>query len=96
MGRDYYEMLGIKKGDVDEEVLTCALTAAQPHRQHASSTRDTRVLQVVKKAYRKMAMKWHPDKHAGASEAKKKEAEEKFKDIAEAYDGANARCMRAL
>lgn len=38
----------------------------------------------LKKAYRKMAMKWHPDKHPDG-EAKKK-AEEMFKDIAEAYD----------
>lgn len=38
----------------------------------------------LKKAYRKLAMKWHPDKHADA-EAKKK-AEAQFKDIAEAYD----------
>ncbi|KAL8273512.1 hypothetical protein Esti_002578 [Eimeria stiedai] len=38
----------------------------------------------LKKAYRKLAMKWHPDKHADP-EAKKK-AEAQFKDIAEAYD----------
>ena len=34
----------------------------------------------IKKAYRKMAVKWHPDKN------KSPEAEEKFKDIAMAYD----------
>eukprot|EP00921_Rhytidocystis_pertsovi_P010089 GHVQ01016167.1.p1 GENE.GHVQ01016167.1~~GHVQ01016167.1.p1 ORF type:complete len:263 (+),score=40.99 GHVQ01016167.1:386-1174(+) len=38
----------------------------------------------LKKAYRKLAMKWHPDKHKG--QADKKKAEEMFKDIAEAYD----------
>lgn len=38
----------------------------------------------LKKAYRKLAMKWHPDKHADS--AAKKKAEEMFKDIAEAYD----------
>eukprot|EP00922_Rhytidocystis_sp_ex-Travisia-forbesii_P061022 GHVS01090501.1.p1 GENE.GHVS01090501.1~~GHVS01090501.1.p1 ORF type:complete len:341 (+),score=33.85 GHVS01090501.1:345-1367(+) len=38
----------------------------------------------LKKAYRKLAMKWHPDKHT--TEADKKKAEEMFKDIAEAYD----------
>lgn len=36
----------------------------------------------VKKAYRKMAMKWHPDKNTD----KKEEAERRFKQIAEAYD----------
>ena len=40
----------------------------------------------LKKAYRKAAVKWHPDKHASKSEAEQKAAEEKFKAIAEAYD----------
>ncbi len=40
----------------------------------------------IKKAYRKEALKWHPDRHVNDSEAKKKEAEEKFKEVAEAYD----------
>lgn len=37
----------------------------------------------IKKAYRKLAIKWHPD-HAHTPEAKEK-AEKMFKDIAEAY-----------
>src|SRR3954462_14145679 len=35
----------------------------------------------IKKAYRKLAMTYHPDRNGGA-----KEAEEKFKAITEAYD----------
>ena len=35
----------------------------------------------LKKAYKKLAMKWHPDKH----KKNKERAEAKFKDIAEAY-----------
>lgn len=35
----------------------------------------------VKQAYRKLAMRYHPDRNGGS-----KEAEEKFKDITEAYD----------
>ena len=40
----------------------------------------------LKKAYRKAAVKWHPDKHASKPAAEQKAAEEKFKEIAEAYD----------
>ena len=40
----------------------------------------------IKKAYKKLAIKWHPDKFAKASESEKKSAEEKMKDINEAYD----------
>ncbi|KAL4199960.1 hypothetical protein AMTRI_Chr03g147380 [Amborella trichopoda] len=36
----------------------------------------------LKKAYRRLAMKWHPDKNPNS----KKEAEAKFKQISEAYD----------
>src|SRR3954454_18444296 len=35
----------------------------------------------IKKAYRKLAMTYHPDRNNGA-----KEAEERFKEITEAYD----------
>src|SRR3954453_8325054 len=35
----------------------------------------------IKKAYRKLAMTYHPDRNGGS-----KEAEEKFKEITEAYD----------
>ena len=37
----------------------------------------------IKKAYRKLAQKWHPDKHAESEEAKQ-EASRKFKEIVEA------------
>ena len=40
----------------------------------------------VKKAYRKMAVKYHPDKVATLGEDVQKAAEEKFKAISQAYD----------
>ena len=40
----------------------------------------------IKKAYRKAAIKYHPDRQTGKSDAEKKEAEEKFKDISHAYE----------
>lgn len=40
----------------------------------------------VKKAYRKMAMKYHPDKVSNLGEDVQKAAEKKFKEVAEAYE----------
>jgi len=51
--KDYYEILGLKKGATPDE---------------------------IKKAFRKLAVKYHPDKNAGD-----KKAEDRFKEINEAY-----------
>lgn len=40
----------------------------------------------IKKAYRKLAMIWHPDKHTQDSDIDKKKAEDKFKEINRAYE----------
>src|SRR6476469_4874060 len=45
----------------------------------------------IKKAYRKLAMQFHPDRNNGS-----KEAEEKFKSITEAYDVLRDPNKRAL
>ena len=43
-------------------------------------------LDEIKAAYRKLAMKWHPDRWVSGTDAEKKTAEENFKEAAEAYD----------
>ena len=52
--RDYYDVLGVKRGAAEGE---------------------------VKKAYRRLAMKYHPDRNPGDAQA-----EEKFKEASEAYE----------
>jgi len=39
----------------------------------------------IKQAYRKAALKWHPDRWVSGTEEEKKTAEEKFKEASEAY-----------
>lgn len=47
----------------------------------------------IKKAYKKLALQWHPDKHQG--EKDKEEAEAKFRDVAEAYEVLSSDELRA-
>ncbi|OQS00924.1 hypothetical protein ACHHYP_02149 [Achlya hypogyna] len=42
--------------------------------------------QTIKKAYRKKALEWHPDKHADRGEEASEEANKKFQEVAEAYE----------
>ena len=47
----------------------------------------------IKRAFRKLALKYHPDKN---QEKDKAAAEEKFKDIAEAYEVLSGKCGHQL
>ena len=49
----------------------------------------------IKKAYRKLAIQFHPDKQQDKSEQEKKEAEDKFKEAAEAYSVLSDKDKRA-
>ena len=41
---------------------------------------------LLKKNYRELSKRWHPDRYATKSEAERQEAEDKFKEITEAYN----------
>ncbi len=49
----------------------------------------------LKKAYRDLAKKYHPDRFSTAPEAERKAAEEKFKEINHAYDVLSDKDKRA-
>ena len=59
--------------------------SSEQHYTILGITKDATDIQ-VKKAYRKMAVKYHPDKLQGVSEDIKKLAEEKFLKVKEAYE----------
>ena len=40
----------------------------------------------IKKAYRKQALQWHPDRHTASGVTEKEEAEKKFKELGEAFE----------
>jgi len=49
----------------------------------------------LKKLYRKLSLKYHPDRQAGKTDAEKKDAEEKFKEVNEAYSVLSDKEKRA-
>ncbi|CAI5714937.1 unnamed protein product [Peronospora effusa] len=50
----------------------------------------------IKKAYRKQALEWHPDKHTDKHETEREEVQKRFHDIAEAYEIMSNEEMRAM
>ncbi|RLN15090.1 hypothetical protein BBJ28_00019108, partial [Nothophytophthora sp. Chile5] len=50
----------------------------------------------LKKAYRKQALEWHPDKHVDKDEGEREQVEKRFHDIAEAYEILSNEETRAM
>ncbi|UIZ24261.1 hypothetical protein KXD40_008054 [Peronospora effusa] len=50
----------------------------------------------IKKAYRKQALEWHPDKHTDKHETEREEVQKRFHDIAEAYEIMSNEETRAM
>lgn len=49
----------------------------------------------IKKAFKKLSLKYHPDRHVNDSEEEKKRSEEKFKEINEAYTALSDKDSRS-
>ena len=48
----------------------------------------------VKAAFRREALKWHPDRHVAGGEANAQVASERFRQISEAYDAIRSGKVR--
>lgn len=48
----------------------------------------------IKKAYKKKALQFHPDRHSGGTDEDKKQAETNFKEVGEAYSVLSDRSKR--
>ena len=48
----------------------------------------------IKKAYKKKALQFHPDRHSGGTEEDRKQAEMNFKEVGEAYSVLSDRSKR--
>eukprot|EP00808_Paulinella_micropora_P022289 g44233.t1 len=87
--RDYKQLQQLNPGD---ESIAEQMRHVQREQKKASRINYYKILGVdkhatdaeIKKKYRKLALKWHPDKN-GDTEHKRQEAEAKFKQITEAY-----------
>lgn len=87
--RDYERICKIDKSRENKRLLQEAKVALKRSKRkdyykilgvERSATEDE-----IKKAYRKRALVHHPDRHANATDAEKKEQEKKFKELGEAY-----------
>lgn len=77
--------VGLSKAEVDS-ILAQFKPKSNDSNYRILEIRPDATNEEIKKAYRKMAIKYHPDKVATLGEDVQKAAEEKFKVISEAYE----------
>lgn len=86
--------MGVSQGDFDSIVAIYKPKRDPNWAYVALEIEATATDEEVKKAYRKMAMKYHPDKVASAGDDIKQKATEKFRAINEAYE--SIKLMRGM
>ena len=92
--RDYQSALDIASTEEQKKDLKKKVQLAQVQLKRAGRKDFYKIIGVsrdateaeIKKSYRKMALKWHPDRHASSTEQDKKKAEEIFRDANLAYE----------
>lgn len=90
-GRDFERVrqLDPSVGGIREKIQTAKLEAKKAKRKDyykIIGVEQNATDEEIKKAYKKQALKWHPDKHQNDDEEGKKYADGMFKDIGEAYE----------
>ena len=76
--------IGLSKAEVDS--IFAQFRPSNDSNYHILEIEPNATDEEVKKAYRKMAIKYHPDKVATLGEDVQKAAEEKFKAVSQAYE----------
>mmetsp|Transcript_8374 Transcript_8374/g.11908 ORF Transcript_8374/g.11908 Transcript_8374/m.11908 type:complete len:502 (+) Transcript_8374:63-1568(+) len=100
--RDYEKALELSKSQVQNRDISKKLRAATTELNKAKRKDLYKILGVprnatladIKKKYRKLALKWHPDRHSNSSEEEKEKAEELFRDVNLAYEVLSDRRKR--
>mmetsp|Transcript_34480 Transcript_34480/g.103125 ORF Transcript_34480/g.103125 Transcript_34480/m.103125 type:complete len:547 (-) Transcript_34480:525-2165(-) len=92
--RDYEKALELAKTEEQERDINKKIRGARVQLKRAKRKDFYKLLGVsrdateseIKKGYRKLALKWHPDRHSNSTEEEKKKAEQVFRDVNLAYE----------